>query len=64
LEGTLELLKVLGARAPSKEEYEPIAIVVSQIRRFHREDWKREFDRLIEARAFFLRQERTQLTIL
>jgi CobQ/CobB/MinD/ParA nucleotide binding domain len=56
LEGTLELLKVLGARAPSQEEYEPYpAIVVSHIPEgFHREDWKRDFDRLVEARACFL----------
>ena len=56
LEGTLELLRVLGKRAPSHEEYEPYpAIVVSQIpESFHREDWKSEFDRLIEARASFL----------
>jgi|CZKS01.1.fsa_nt_gi Mrp family chromosome partitioning ATPase len=57
LEGTLELLNVLGERAPSREEYEPYpAIVVSQIPE-RTEDWKIPYDRLIEARAKFLPTE-------
>jgi len=59
LEGTLELLNVLGKRAPSAEEYEPYpAIIVSQIpESLRREDWKTEYARLIEGRARFLPPE-------
>ena len=58
LEGTVELLNVLGERAPSSEEYEPYpAVVVSQIPEgLRKEDWKSEFRRLVEARARFLPQ--------
>src|ERR1039458_10902407 len=55
--GSLELLNVLGERAPSREEYEPYpAIVVSQIPE-RIEDWKIPYDRLIEGRAKFLPTE-------
>jgi len=56
LEGTLELLNVLGERAPSAEEYEPYpAIIASQIpESLRREDWKTEYARLIEGRSRFL----------
>jgi hypothetical protein len=59
MEGTLELLNVLGERAPSKEEYEPYpAIIASQIpETFRREDWRTEYARLIEGLARFLPPE-------
>ncbi len=56
LEGTVELLEVLGSRAPSREEYEPYpAVVVSQVPDgLRREDWSDTFDRLVEARSRFM----------
>jgi hypothetical protein len=59
LEGTLELLNVLGERAPSAAEYEPYpAIIVSQIpESVRKEDWKAQYARLIEGRARFLPPE-------
>jgi cellulose biosynthesis protein BcsQ len=56
LEGTLELLNVVGERSPSKESYEPYpAIVVSQIpESLRREAWQSDYARLLNSRARFL----------
>lgn len=57
MEGTLALLQAVGCKSPSDKEEQPYpAIIVNQIPEGLRgEDWRNQFERLVEATAYFVK---------